>query len=53
MQFGGPEDEFLIASGVGGSAGTIVFRRTEGGRNLVKVAQNTEIAQRSAFVWLD
>ncbi|KAI0821489.1 putative isomerase YbhE [Irpex lacteus] len=53
MQFGGPENEFLIASGVGGSAGTIVFKRTEGGKNLEKVAQNTEIAQRSAFVWLD
>lgn len=53
MQFGGPENEFLIASGVGGSAGTIVFKRTEGGKNLEKVAQNTEFAQRSAFVWLD
>jgi 6-phosphogluconolactonase (cycloisomerase 2 family) len=52
MQFGGPENEFLIASGVAGNAGTIVFKRTQGGANLQKVAQNTEIAQRSGFVWL-
>ncbi|KAI0343791.1 putative isomerase YbhE [Trametopsis cervina] len=53
MQFGGPENEFLIASGVAGNAGTIVFKRTQGGANLTKVAQNTQIAQRSAFVWLN
>ncbi|KAI0685372.1 putative isomerase YbhE [Cytidiella melzeri] len=52
MQFGGPENEFLIASGVAGSAGTIMFKRTHGGANLTQVAQNTEIAQRSGFVWL-
>lgn len=53
MQVGGPENEFLIAAGVAGSAGTIVFKRTEGGANLEKVAQNTQVTQRSSFVWLN
>lgn len=53
MQLGGPEKEFLIAAGVAGDAGTIVMKRIDGGTNLQIVAQNTEIAQRSSFVWLD
>ncbi|KAF7792669.1 hypothetical protein EIP86_003766 [Pleurotus ostreatoroseus] len=53
MQLGGPEKEFLIAAGVAGDAGTIVMKRVEGGTNLEIIAQNTEIAQRSSFVWLN
>ena len=53
MQLGGPEKEFLIAAGVAGNAGTIVLKRISGGANLEIVAQNTQIAQRSSFVWLD
>ena len=53
MQLGGPEKEFLIAAGVAGSAGTMVFKRINGGADLQLVAQNTEIAQRSSFVWLN
>lgn len=53
MQLGGPEKEFLIAAGVAGDAGTIVMKRVEGGSNLEIIAQNTEIAQRSSFVWLN
>jgi hypothetical protein len=45
-------DEFLVAAGVAGTAGVRVFRRTEGGRNLALVAQNTQVATRTAFVWL-
>ncbi|PSR72525.1 hypothetical protein PHLCEN_2v11595 [Hermanssonia centrifuga] len=52
MQLGGPEDEFLIAAGVAGSAGTLMLKRVSGGADLEIVAQNTEIAQRSSFVWL-
>lgn len=52
MQLGGPENEYLIASGVAGSAGVIMFQRTQGGASLQMVAQNTQIAQRSSFVWL-
>ena len=53
MQLGGPENEFLIAAGVAGSAGTKVFRRVDGGTNLELVATNTDIDQRSSFVWLN
>ena len=53
MQLGGPNNEFLIAAGVAGSAGTIVFERVGNGTNLKQVAQNTEVAQRSGFVWLN
>ncbi|KAJ3554002.1 hypothetical protein NM688_g3325 [Phlebia brevispora] len=53
MQLGGPEKEFLIAAGVAGDAGTIMLKRVDGGANLQIIAQNTEIAQRSSFVWLD
>ncbi|KAM5533415.1 hypothetical protein V8D89_012965 [Ganoderma adspersum] len=53
MELGGPENEFLIASGVAGDGGTIMLRRTEGGRNLEILARNTEFPTRSTFVWLD
>jgi len=53
MMLGGPENEFLIASGVAGSAGVIMLKRINGGADLEIVAQNTAIAQRSSFVWLD
>ena len=55
MEFGKAEnggDEFLIASGVAGSAGVIVLQRTEGGSNLQIVAKNLAIPQRSSFIWL-
>ncbi|KAF5309860.1 hypothetical protein D9619_010500 [Psilocybe cf. subviscida] len=55
MEFGKAEnggDEFLIASGVSGSAGVIVLRRTEGGSNLEIVAKNLDIPERSSFIWL-
>lgn len=53
----GPVDErggekYLIASGFAGTAGVLVFRRTEGGRNLELVAKNLEIPTRTSFVWL-
>ncbi|KAI0764961.1 putative isomerase YbhE [Fomes fomentarius] len=53
MEFGGPQNEFLIASGVAGSAGTIVLKRTEGGRNLKLLTRNLEIPTRTSFVWLN
>ena len=53
----GPEcikgaDEYLVAGGVAGTAGVVVFRRTEGGRNLKLVTQNKEIPTRTSFVWI-
>ena len=53
MEFGGPEKEFLIASGVAGSAGTIVLKRTECGKNLTLLTRNLEIPTRTSFVWLN
>ncbi|KAI0794979.1 putative isomerase YbhE [Abortiporus biennis] len=53
MMLGGPENEFLIASGVAGDAGVIMLKRTNGGADLEIVATNTEIPTRISFVWLD
>lgn len=50
---GGSENEFLVAAGVAGSAGTIVLRRTQGGADLEIVATNTDIPTRTSFVWLE
>ncbi|KAJ3575468.1 hypothetical protein NP233_g1085 [Leucocoprinus birnbaumii] len=46
-------EEFLIAAGVAGNAGTMVFRRTEGGRNMEKVATNLDIPTRTTFLWIE
>ncbi|THH16791.1 hypothetical protein EW146_g3915 [Bondarzewia mesenterica] len=51
MEFGGENDEYLVASGVVGSGGVVVFRRTEGGTGLVEVARNTQIPNRTSFLW--
>ena len=45
-------EEYLVAAGFAGTAGVLVFRRTEGGRNLELVAKNLEIPTRTSFVWL-
>ena len=50
---GGSENEFLVAAGVAGSAGTIVLRRTQGGADLEIVVTNTDIPTRTSFVWLE
>jgi len=52
MQFGGPDDRYLVASGLSQSGGVAVFERTEGGANLVEVARNTQIPNLGTFVWL-
>ncbi|KAH9475871.1 hypothetical protein JR316_0011431 [Psilocybe cubensis] len=55
MEFGNAEngcDQFLVASGVAGSAGVIILKRTEGGRNLEIVARDLTIPTRTSFVWL-
>ncbi|THU98630.1 putative isomerase YbhE [Dendrothele bispora CBS 962.96] len=45
-------NEFLIAAGVAGEGGTVVYRRVDGGRGLEEVARNLDIPTRSTFVWL-
>lgn len=52
MQFFGEDDKYLIASGVDGDAGVLVFERTGDGGNLTLVAQNLEVPTRTSFVWL-
>ncbi|KAI0079777.1 putative isomerase YbhE [Panus rudis PR-1116 ss-1] len=53
MEFGGDENEFLVAAGFAGEAGTMVFQRVDGGADLKMVAQNTDIPTRTSFVWVD
>ena len=53
MQFFGPQNEYIIAAGVAGSAGTMVFKRINGGTDLKLIATNTEIPTRTSFVWLN
>ncbi|KAJ6618120.1 putative isomerase YbhE [Mycena sp. CBHHK59/15] len=44
-------EEFLLAGGVAGTAGVVVFRRVNGGRGLEEVVRNTDIPTRTSFVW--
>lgn len=52
MQFGGPDDKYLVASGVVGDGGVAVFERTGKGDQFVEVARNKEIPNLTSFVWL-
>lgn len=45
-------EEFLVAAGVAGTGGVKVFKRVDGGRDLVEVASNKEVLTRTSFVWL-
>jgi len=45
-------DEYLIAGGVAGSGGVVIFKRTNGGGGLEEVVRNTDVATRTSFVWL-
>ena len=52
MQFGGPDDRYLVASGVVGNGGVAVFERIGLGDQFVQVANNSEIPNLTSFVWL-
>ena len=52
MQFGGPDNKYLVASGVVGDGGVIVFERVGQGSDFVQVASNKEIPNFSTFVWV-
>jgi len=52
MQFGGESDEFLIAGGFAGTAGVVIYKRVDGGRDLEEVVRNTDIPTRTSFVWM-
>ena len=51
MQFGGPDNRFLVASGVVGDGGVIVFERVGQGDEFVQVASNKDIPNLTSFVW--
>ncbi|KAK0186474.1 Lactonase, 7-bladed beta-propeller-domain-containing protein [Armillaria mellea] len=44
-------DEFIIA-GANTVGGVVILQRVEGGRNLVQVARNEDIANRTSFIFL-
>ncbi|KAF7324747.1 putative isomerase YbhE [Mycena kentingensis (nom. inval.)] len=50
MEFS-PDGAFLVAGGVAGTAGIVVYERVDGGRGLREVVRNTEIPTRTSFVW--
>jgi len=51
MEFGGPDDKYLVAGGANGG-GVKVFERTEGGKNLKVVAEDTTIKAPTGFLWM-
>lgn len=52
MQFGGPDNRFLVASGVVGDGGVVVFERVGQGADFVQVASNKDIPNLTSFVWV-
>ena len=52
MQFGGPDNRFLVASGVVGDGGVVVFERVGRGENFTRVVSNEEIPNFTSFVWV-
>ena len=52
MQFGGPDNRFLVASGVVGDGGVVVFERVGQGDKFVQVASNKDIPNLLSFVWV-
>ncbi|KIK70655.1 hypothetical protein GYMLUDRAFT_65871 [Collybiopsis luxurians FD-317 M1] len=51
MEFGGPDDKYLVAGGVN-SGGIRIFERTEGGKNLRFVAQEANVKAPTGFLWV-
>jgi len=45
-------EKYLIASGVVGSGGVVMFERTEQGKNLKELARNTEVKTRQSFLFM-
>jgi len=51
MQFGGPDNKFLVAGGVAGDGGVVVFERVGNGADFVQIASNREVLGPRTFVW--
>ncbi|KAF9652813.1 hypothetical protein BDM02DRAFT_3108955 [Thelephora ganbajun] len=52
MQFGGPNNRFLVASGVVGDGGVVLFERVGRGAKFIQVASNKDIPNLTSFVWV-
>ena len=52
MQFGGPDDRYLVTGGVSGDGGVAVFERTGKGEQFVEVARNRDVQNLTGFVWV-
>ncbi|KAF9787763.1 Lactonase, 7-bladed beta-propeller-domain-containing protein [Thelephora terrestris] len=52
MQFGGPDNRYLVASGVVGDGGVVVFERVGKGDQFVEVSRNRDIPNLTSFVWV-
>ena len=52
MEFGGPDNRFLVASGVAGDGGVVVFERVGQGADFVQVVSNKDIQNLTSFVWV-
>lgn len=52
MEFSPNGAEYLVAAGVVGDAGAIVFRRIDNGTDFEEVASNQDVATLTSFVWL-
>jgi 6-phosphogluconolactonase (cycloisomerase 2 family) len=51
MEFGGEDSRYLIAGGVAGTAGVVIYERIDGGRNMQEVVRNTVIPTATSFIW--
>lgn len=51
VEFFGDDDQYLVASGVAGDAGVLVFERTGNGGNLTLLTANIEVPTRTSFVF--
>jgi len=52
MEFGGPDNRYLVASGLVGDGGVAVFERVGQGAEFVEVARNRDILNLASFVWV-
>lgn len=52
MQFGGPDNRFLVAGGVAGDGGVVVFERVGEGADFMQVASSKEVLGPRTFVWV-
>ena len=52
MEFGGPDNKYLVASGLAGDGGVIVFERVGQGADFVQVASNTEVLNYMCLAWV-